>query len=75
MTYTESNHLGRAIKLCVARCRQNSDPYSELSKFIGALRAGGVGETYIQSINHAVLHDIASAVNTPGAGNYCHIVQ
>jgi len=75
MTFAESNHLGRAINLCVARCRRSPDPYLELSAFIGALRAGGVGETYIQSINHAVLRDIASLIIGKRAGSYCHIVQ
>ncbi len=75
MTYAESNHLGRAINLCVARCRQSSEPYSELSAFIGELRAGGVGEAYIQLINNAVLRAIDRKVVGKGAGNYCHIVQ
>ena len=75
MTYAESNHLGRAIKMCVARCRKSSGPYFELSAFVGALRAGGVSETYIQAINHAVLRDIASAMIGKGAGNYCHIIK
>jgi hypothetical protein len=75
MTYAESSHLGRAINLCVARCRQSSEPYAELSAFVGALRAGGVGETYIQSINHAALRDIASMITGKGGGNYCHIVR
>jgi hypothetical protein len=75
MTYGESNHLSRAIGLCVVRCRRSPDPYLELSAFLGELRAGGVGETYIQSINHAVLRDIASVMIGKGAGNYCHIIQ
>jgi len=75
MTYSESNHLTRAIALCLARCRRSSQPYDELSAFLGALRAGGVGETYIQSISSAVLRDIDSVVTGKVAGNYCFIVQ
>lgn len=75
MTYAESNHLGRAISMCIARCRKSSEPYRELSQFVQALRAGGVGETYVQSINHAVLRDIASVIVGAGAGDCCHIVQ
>jgi len=75
MTYAESNHLGRAINLCLSRCRNSSEPYSELSAFIGQLRAGGVGDAYIQLINNAVLRVIERmAVGKPN-GNYCHIVK
>jgi hypothetical protein len=75
MTYAESTHLGSAIKLCSARCRKSAEPYLELSSFVSALRGGGVSETYIQAINHAVLRDIASVMMGKGAQSYCHIIR
>jgi len=60
MKYATANHVGRAIMLCAARCRQSSQPYLELAKFVSALRDGGIRESYIRAIRHAVLQDIAS---------------
>ena len=60
MTYAEATHLNRAIRKCVTRCHQSSEPYRELSDFIGDLREGGVSEHYIQAINRAALRDIAA---------------
>jgi hypothetical protein len=74
MTYATANHLGRAIMLCTARCRQSSQPYVELASFIGALRAGGVRESYLRAISHAVLQDIASAMTGKGAASW-YVVQ
>jgi hypothetical protein len=74
MTYTTANHVGRAIILGVARCRQSSEPYLELAKFIGTLRAGGVSESYLRVINHAVLQDITSTKIGKAAGSW-YVVQ
>jgi len=74
MTYATANHVARAIMLCVARCRQSSQPYQELAQFVGALRAGGVRESYIRAINHAVLQDISSTMIGKGAVSW-YVVQ
>lgn len=82
MTYTEASHLNLAISKCIQRCRQSTEPYHELAKFIDALRQGGVGEHYIQAINVAALRDIAAMITTPPAPAltaappaYCYILQ
>lgn len=76
MTYAESTHISRAIQHCAARCRNSPEPYLELSSFVEALRRGGVAESYIQVINHAVLRDIASGMIGKGtnAGSYCYVI-
>jgi hypothetical protein len=68
MTYTEANHLSRAITNCVRRCSQSAEPYRELSDFISALRAGGVSEHYVQAINNAALRGIASMMVANATG-------